>query len=256
MKEIKDKIYISVFNKIKPKQILLQSIFPFTDERPFIFPYIINEDQKIKKNLTKVFSSLQKHNSIPGMNTIIYKFVSYRLLSETKISDYYELHLNWGEKEDWDFGDIDMLFEVKNKSLIDYLKDILMGNFNKKEKDSKVHIKKEIIECYIQKGKQLNKFIKDYFSIKDTLFLPYDSNFEELSKELLDFLIDAQAYDKKIIIHKKYSEDNYKKYLKTFIDILKEHDKNILNSFPLLLVLKFDGIPFDYKLHLKKVFYL
>ena len=256
MKELKDKTYISIFNKIKPKQILLQSIFPFTDERPFIFPYIINDDQNIKKNLTKAFSSLHKHNSIPGMNTIIYKFVSYRLLSETKINDYYDLHLNWDEKQEWDFGDIDMLFGDKKKSLIEYLTDILMGNFIKNEKDPKINIKKEIIECYIPKGKQLSKFIKDYFSIKDTLFLPYDSNFEVLTKELLDFLIDTKAFVKKIIIHKKYSEDNYKKYLKAFIDILKEHDKNILNSFSLLLVLKFDGIPLDYKLHLKKIFFL
>jgi hypothetical protein len=85
-----NKIYISILNKIKHKPTLLKFIFSFSDERPFIFPHIINKDQILKKNLKSAFSSLTKKNNISGMNTIIYKFVSYRLLSETIIYDWYE----------------------------------------------------------------------------------------------------------------------------------------------------------------------
>ena len=43
-----NKIYISILNKVYHKPIILKFIFPFTDERPFIFPNIINKDQILK----------------------------------------------------------------------------------------------------------------------------------------------------------------------------------------------------------------
>jgi len=61
---MKNKIYISILNKIRRKQILLRSIFPFTEERSFIFPYILSKDKYLKKDLKKAFSSLQKNNNI------------------------------------------------------------------------------------------------------------------------------------------------------------------------------------------------
>jgi hypothetical protein len=82
-----NKIYISILNKVKHKPTLLNFIFSFSDERPFIFPYIIKKDQILKKQLKNAFSSLRKDNNLSEMNTIIYKFVSYRLLSETIIND-------------------------------------------------------------------------------------------------------------------------------------------------------------------------
>jgi len=251
---MKDKVYISILNKIKHKQNLIQLIFPYSYERSFIFPYIINKDKNIKKDLGKAFYSLPKDNNIPELNTIIYKFVSYRLLSETKITEYYDLPLNWDGIEEWDFADIDILFEDQfnnSKSFNEYFKDILMGNFYKKEKDKNIHIKKSIIEYHFPKGKQLNIFIQDFFSLKEILFIPYDYNFLNLLKEIFQYLIDNKIHISKILFHKKYSED-YKNYLSSFINYLKEQDQKILNSFNCLLTIKFDEVPHNFKLTINK----
>jgi len=55
-----------------------------------------------------------------------------------------------------------------------------MWNFYKEDKDENIHVQKTTIECYFPKGKKLNKFIEDYFSIKDILFITYDDNFTNL----------------------------------------------------------------------------
>ena len=258
---MKNKIYISILNKIKHKPILLQSIFPFTEERPFIFPYILRKDKYIKKDLKKAFSSLQKNNNISEMNIIIYKFVTYRLLSETKITDYYYFYLNWNTREDWNFQDLNFLFESnkidgdgynKKDSLIDYYNEILIGNFYKEDKDKNIHIQKTTIEQYFPKGKKLKKFIEGYFSTKDILFIPYDDNFTYLIKQIFDFLIESKAHITEIIFHKKYYEYNHRKYLNIFINNLKEQHKEILSSFNLVLKLTFDGLAKIYKLYFKK----
>jgi hypothetical protein len=251
---LKDKKYISILNKIKHKQVLLESIFPFVDERPFIFPYLLSKDEKIKKDLRNVFSSLQKNNKIPEINTIIYKFVSYRLLSETEITDYYELPSNWDLSDEWNLSALDILFEeenIKKISYIDYLKDILMGNFYKIEKDENIYIEKETIELSFPKGKQMNKFIQDYFSVKKILFIPYDEDFENIIKQIFEYLMDNRISITKFLFDKKYSEDNYEKYLKIFIAIFKKLYTTILSTFIPLLTLKFDGVPKNFKLHLK-----
>ena len=80
-----------ILNKIKHKPLLLKNIFPFTDERPCIFPYLIDKDKLLKKGLKKSFVSLKKDNNISEINIIIFKYITYRLLFETK---YYELDTN------------------------------------------------------------------------------------------------------------------------------------------------------------------
>jgi len=183
--------YISILNKIKHKPTLLKFIFAFSDERPFIFPYIINKDQILKKQLKSAFISLRKDNNLSEMNAIIYKFVSYRLLSETIIFDCYDFYISWNKDEpEWSIEDIDLLFEgdiTNNKkcSLIDYFNEILVGNFYKIEKDKNIHIKESIIQNYFPEGQKLKKFIKDYFSIRDILFIPYDNNYFRLIMKYL-----------------------------------------------------------------------
>lgn len=233
-----NKIYISILNKVKHKPILLKIIFPFTDERPFIFPYIINKDQILKKQLKSVFGSLRKDNNLSKMNTIIYKFVSYRLLSETIIIDF---SISWNKK--WSIEDIDLLFEcdkINNKkfSLIDYYNDILIGNFYKIKKDKNIHIKESIIENYFPKEQKLEKFIKDYFSIKDILFIPYDDNYYSLMNEIFDYIIETKPHITKIIFHKDYCKN--KSYIKYFVNKLKEQKDKLLYFFNSSTKIKFD----------------
>lgn len=234
-----NKIYISILNKIKHKPTLLKFIFSFSDERPFIFPHIINKDQILKKNLKSAFSSLTKNNNISGMNTIIYKFVSYRLLSETIIYDQYDFYKSWDKDgSKWDFEDIDLLFGNKKFSLIDYYNEILFGNFYKIKKDKNIHIKESIIEKYLPKEQKLKKFIKDYFSTRDILFIPYDDNYYSLINEIFDYIIETKPHITKIKFHKNYCKN--KKYKKYFIHEVKEKKEKLLNIFNSSTKVKFD----------------
>ena len=233
------KIYISILNKIKHKPTLLKFIFPFSDERPFIFPYIVNKDQSLKKNLKSAFISLRKDNNLSEMNTIIYKFVSYRLLSETIIFDWYDLYRSWNMKgSEWDIEDIDLLFECdknknKNKTLIDYYNEILIGNFYKIKKDKNINIEESIIESYFPREQKLKKFIKDYFSIRNILFIPYDDNYYSLMNEIIDYVKETKPHITKIIFHKNYrKKKSYKKYKMK----LKKKIKNYYT--PLILLQK------------------
>lgn len=235
------KIYISILNKVKHKPTLLKIIFPFTDERPFIFPYIINKDQILKKQLKSAFGSLRKDNNLSEMNTIIYKFVSYRLLSETIIIDYYDFYISWNKK--WSIEDLEFLFKcdkINNKkfSLIDYYNEILIGNFYKIKKDKNIHIKESIIENYFPKEQKLEKFIKDYFSIKDILFIPYDDNYYSLMNEIFDYIIETKPHITKIIFHKDYCKN--KSYIKYFVNKLKEQKDKLLYFFNSSTKIKFD----------------
>ena len=235
-----NKNYISILNKIKHKPTLLKFIFPFSDERPFIFPYIVNKDKLLKKQLKSNFSSLRKDNNLSEMNTIIYKFVSYRLLSETIIYDWYDFYRCWNmDDSEWGIGDIDLLFEYdKNNSLIDYYKEILFGNFYKIKKDKNIHIEELIIENYFPKEQKLKKFIKDYFSIRDILFIPYDDNCYSLINEIIDYAIEAKPHITKIIFHKNYEKN--KRYKKYFIKKVKEHKEKLLYSFNSSIKIEFD----------------
>ena len=230
-----NKIYISILNKVKHKPTLLNFIFSFSDERPFIFPYIIKKDQILKKQLKSAFSSLRKDNNLSEMNTIIYKFVSYRLLSETIINDQQY-------NEEWSIEDIDLLFETKTKhknySLIDYYNEILFGNFYKIKKDKNIHIKESIIENYFPKGQKLKKFIKDYFSLKDILFIPYDYKYYNLINEIIDYIIEAKPHIEKIIFHKNYCKN--RDYMKYFFSQIKEKKEKLSYLFNSSIKIKFD----------------
>lgn len=236
-----NKIYISIFNKIKHKPTLLKFIFTFSDERPFIFPYIINKDQILKRQLKGAFSSIRKDNNLSEMNAIIYKFVSYRLLSETIILDWYDFCRTWNnDKPEWSIEDLDLLFEDRKKfSLIDYYNEILVGNRYKIKKDKNIHIKESIIQNYFPDGQKLKKFITDYFSIREILFIPYDDNFYSIINEIFDFLIEAKPHIAKIIFHKNYCENKsyYKKY---FINALKEKKEELKYFFNPSIKIKFD----------------
>ncbi len=42
--------YLSILNKISNKPLLIESIFPFLDNRPSILPYLLDKDIYLKKN--------------------------------------------------------------------------------------------------------------------------------------------------------------------------------------------------------------
>jgi hypothetical protein len=114
----------------------------------------------------------------------------------------------------------------------------LFGNFYKIKKDKNIHIKESIIEKYLPKEQKLEKFIKDYFSTRDILFIPYDDNYYNLINKIFDYIIETKPHITKIIFHKNYCKN--KKYKKYFIKVKKKREKKLLNIFNSSTKIEFD----------------
>ena len=55
---------ILLFNKIKHKPLLFEKIFTYIRNRPFIFPYLIDNDLSLKNNLKEVMQPINKNNNL------------------------------------------------------------------------------------------------------------------------------------------------------------------------------------------------
>ena len=72
---------ITILNKIKFKPLLMDTIFSFAENRPFIFPYMIDIDPILKKSLRLSIESINKKNNLSNdLNDNISTFISFRLL--------------------------------------------------------------------------------------------------------------------------------------------------------------------------------
>ena len=114
----------------------------------------------------------------------------------------------------------------------------MIGNFYKIKKDKNIHIKESTIKNYFPKGEKLKKFIKDYFSIKDILFIPFDDQYYYLMNEIIDYIIETKPHIAKIIFHKKYCKNKY--YMKYFFNQLKEKKEKLSYLFNSSVKIKLD----------------
>jgi hypothetical protein len=72
-----------ILNKIKHKPILFNYIFLFIENRPIIFPYLIDKDPIFKQSLKHTIETMNKRNALSiDLNNNIYRFIFYRLLYE------------------------------------------------------------------------------------------------------------------------------------------------------------------------------
>lgn len=75
--------------KIRHKPILLENIFPYTTNRPLIFPFLINNDSELKKGIQNSYKSLKKKNSYSEeLNRIFQQFKIYRIIAEKNLLEY------------------------------------------------------------------------------------------------------------------------------------------------------------------------
>ena len=78
---------ISILNKIKRKNVILESIFPFVSERVLIIPHLINKDILLKTSLRKIYKSLKENNDLSEeINDTFYRFITYRKIYEYNIT--------------------------------------------------------------------------------------------------------------------------------------------------------------------------
>jgi len=73
---------ISILNKIKAKQLLLQTIFPFTYNRPMIIPYLLEKDLLLENSMKNLYKSLKKTTNF---HPKLIKYFIHSLISEKNI---------------------------------------------------------------------------------------------------------------------------------------------------------------------------
>ena len=157
---------ISILNKIKAKQILIEKIFPFTYNRPMIIPYIIDKDLILKNSMKNSYKSLKKKNMLSSeINQIFHNFIDFRKKYKENFSQKYLDDFKYIKHQFENFqrnGDLFMLYRH-------IFNDIFYNNFSQK---------------------QLNNFIIDYFQLGKSknlfMILSCDSDLE--SNENIDFL--------------------------------------------------------------------
>jgi hypothetical protein len=156
-----------ILKKIRHKPILLEKIFPYTINRPFIFPFLINSDSGLKKGIQNSYKSLKKKNNFSEeMNKVFHQFKIYRIIQEKNLFEYL---YNFNKT-------ISFIYENKKKS---------DGNFFR---SYFYHILDDFVFNiqYLPIGKSLDNFIVDYFqSQKKFCLYFYDkifSNFNYLKE--------------------------------------------------------------------------
>lgn len=157
---------ISILNKIKAKQILIEKIFPFTYNRPMIIPYIIDKDLILENSMKSSYKSLKKKNLLSSeINSIFHNFIDFRKKYKENFSQKY--------LDDFEYIKSQFKYFQRNGDLFMFYRhifnDIFYNNFSQK---------------------QLNKFIIDYFQLgkSKNLFLILNSDSDLESKENNDFL--------------------------------------------------------------------
>ena len=171
---------VSILNKIGHKPLLLDSIFAFVDKRPMIFPYLIDKDPLLKKNLKKTIKPMKKENTLlNSFNDNIYKYITYRLLYEINsesvlnkikemiIKDYRKSEIYFTKESKLeDFHGIFDDMDPRPQSALDYFYQELIEAFKKNEFPSNLNIKFSTILMYIPKKKNFISFIKDYLYLQ------------------------------------------------------------------------------------------
>ena len=155
-----------ILNKIKHKPIFLDQIFAFVCKRPYIFPYLIDSDSILKKNLKNTIEPMNKKNDLmKKVNDSIYKFISFRLL--------YETNINTGEIDDISLKNYLFKHISSEPSMINYFSEKIIQTFKESKLPKNINIEKYIINQYLPSDEILINFLKDYLSNKNELVLFY-----------------------------------------------------------------------------------
>ena len=150
---------ISILNKIKRKNVILESIFPFVSERVLIIPHLINKDILLKTSLRKIYKSLKENNDLSEeINDTFYRFITYRKIYEYNITQS-KIIIKYRS-----------LYVCPLASYIvnlyrDIFKGLIKDIFEEKKCDIKYFPKNEVLDIYVV----------DYFHIRKniTLFFPF-----------------------------------------------------------------------------------
>ena len=158
-----------ILNKIKHKPTLFNYIFTFVENRPIIFPYLIERDPILKQSLKNTIETMNKRNNLSdNINDNIYKFIFYRLL--------YEIDPN-----NLIFKKIENFFENKIGELIfnghNHYKEIIIECLKEKYKISNINVGLNYILEYCNNEKDIKNYYIDYLYMQKEIilfYLPFD----------------------------------------------------------------------------------
>ena len=211
----KDKIFF--LNKIKHKPVILESIFSFSKNRPYILLDMISTDKKLKIAMKKVFTNSKVNNDLSKeLNINIKEYIRYRESSE-KIKDECKNIFSDNDKN---------IYKVIEKPNLEdefsFIKN--EGNFNKKIlKKDLTNLKKHYPALY----EALNKFGSE-LPLKLLLKCLKDEGELELYMEAKVLLSDEE-FDESFI--KNFDFHKFPKFTKVCGDLCKKFvEKQILDE--------------------------
>jgi hypothetical protein len=165
---------ITILNKIKFKPLLMDTIFSFAENRPFIFPYMIDIDPILKKSLKLSIEPINKKNNLSNdLNDNISTFISFRLLYEkAKETLLEQIKSNFIKEYEENRLKID-LNKNKSFSFIRFFAESIMKQIEKVEIPKDININYYEILSNLPKKGQLFEFVSDYLSIKNEIMFFY-----------------------------------------------------------------------------------
>ena len=113
--ESKNDKRIFILNKIKYKPIILEKIFSFSLNRPYILLNMISNDKILKEAMKKVFYNTKVKNQLSNeLNNNLYNYIKYRKYYEKLIEKCDNIVLN-KNNDTYKIIEIPELFKFYNK---------------------------------------------------------------------------------------------------------------------------------------------
>ena len=113
--ESKNDKRIFILNKIKYKPIILDNIFSFSLNRPYILLNMISNDKILKEAMKKVFYNTKVKNQLSNeLNNNLYNYIKYRKYYEKLIEKCDNIVLN-KNNDTYKIIEIPELFKFYNK---------------------------------------------------------------------------------------------------------------------------------------------
>ena len=173
----KDKVYI--INKVKHKPLILENIFSYSKNRPFILFNLIIGDKFLKSSLTKTFQKSQKKNELTkDLNINILNYISFRKIYENLTISIKNIENN--------------LLKENNQ----------LNSIIEKKKNYKHFFENKSILNFIN-----NTNIKNKELLINLIIIFFNSNYRNIVHKILEALLMRQEKEK--VIDKRYSRGFY-----------------------------------------------
>ena len=225
IEESKEKKIKSILNKIQHKPIIMESIYSFSQNRPYILLYLISNDDSLKSSLKDTFDNAKKNNNLSKeINMNINNYIAYRKIIEKLKEKHEEIKTDIFKRNEKLNSLIQKSNDINEKSQKEFLEHIIKKKLIKPnfiDKDYYIVekcIKDLYFSSYKREKRESNNIdkLKKYKITKNTdidkKFYEIDPNFfnsiikEELKRKENKNNIIFREKTKELLIHMSYYE--------------------------------------------------